>query len=112
MLFVFSSNQEILRNLLVLQKTHYNQYNQYIIYYHLKVSNILIGTGTGIFQTIGQSALQQQINNSFSAIAWDVAASQIATAVDAFIKAVIVQGTANGVVPINSWVGTGTGAIS
>ena len=78
----------------------------------LKVSNILVGTGTGVFQTIGPSALQQQINSSFSATAWDVAANQIATAVDTFIKAVTVQCTASGVVPVNSWVGTGTGTIS
>lgn len=78
----------------------------------LTVSNILVGTGTGVFQTIGPSALQQQINNSFSATAWDVAASQIATAVDTFIKAVTVQCTANGVIPVNSWIGTGTGTIS
>ena len=78
----------------------------------LTISNILIGTGTGTFQTIGPSALQQQINSAFTANAWDVTASQIAVAIDTFIKAVIVQGTANGVVPINSWVGVGTGIVS
>lgn len=78
----------------------------------LKVSNILVGTGTGTFQTIGPGALQQQLNNSFTANAWDITASQIATAVDAFIKAVVVQGTASGVVPVNSWVGAGTGTVS
>lgn len=78
----------------------------------LTVSNILIGTGTGTFQTIGPSALQQQINSSFSANAWDITASQIATAIDTFIKAITIQATANGVVPINSWIGTGTGTVS
>ena len=78
----------------------------------LSVSNILIGTGTGTFITTGPSILQQQINNSFTATAWDVAASQIANAIDAYIKTITVQGTANGVVPVNSWVGTGMGTIS
>jgi len=78
----------------------------------LTVSNILIGTGTGTFQTIGPSILQQQINSAFTATAWDVSASQIATAIDTFIKAIIVQGNASGNVPVNSWVGTGTGTFS
>ena len=78
----------------------------------INVSNILVGTGTGTFQTVGPSALQQQINNACTATAWDVAASQIATAVDTFIKAVTIQATANGVIPVNTWVGAGTGTIS
>lgn len=77
----------------------------------LNVSNILIGTGTVTFISPGPSSLISQITQALTSKSWDQVASQIAQAVDTFIKSITVQGTANGSSPPASWTGTGTGSI-
>lgn len=76
---------------------------------------ILVGSGVGAsITTPGSTALSTNLNSIFSQnnTIWDIIASDIADEVDNFIKQAVFTTNDNGSVPVNSWVGTGSGSIT
>lgn len=73
----------------------------------------LVGTGTGTPVTAaGIAALKASLESEFSTgTDWAVAASNIATAIDTFVKAVVITTTDLGTVPPVSWSGVATASI-
>jgi hypothetical protein len=80
---------------------------------------ILQGTGSGtpgcVSTVAVKNTLDLDLTDAFTGIAfnqsYDAVAIKIASAIDSYIKGSIVTTTDSGTVPVNTWVGTGTGNI-
>jgi len=84
------------------------------------VTGVLVGTGIGNPGCINDSAGLGTLNSDLTAAftvqafsnAWDDVTDKIGDAMDTYLKAAIVTTNDLGVVPVVSWIGTGTGSIS
>lgn len=81
---------------------------------NMQDSNILVGTGIGKIAPAGIAQLQVALTTAFTTPGkpYPEVISDIANAVEAFLKSAQVTTTDSGVVPPNSWTGAGIGTIS